>query len=478
MQYTIQVKNGGCYDVVVCGGGTAGTVAAIAAARQGARTLLIERTFTVGGMLTLGEAGITKFTEHCRDVEVYKREVLDVLGMDPRSVQVAGGIAHEYVLRMIREGGALGTHGDAGSYVFTDRCAAQWTLMDMLSEAGVEVMYDTRVCLACKEGNRLTGVVVLNKEGFLEIHGRCIIDATGDADVAAAAGVPFHKGVSEADLKEGCGNHLGEMQAMGTMFRVAGVDFQRLFDYLEEHPERFWQHEFGVMSLKNARQSYENGEMCVFRVRLDTPEKKMGTLMQIYNLPNRDGAILLGWRCGYEGDGLDARSLSRGQEACQKGARELTQLVKDTLPGFEQVRTVYVPDVGVRETRHIVGEHVLTGIETLTGVNFEDSIGCGGHPVDIHPIPPEVEHMDMNHWRFHIPYGILLPKNVDNLLVAGRCVSATRMASGCLRTTVQCMEMGEAAGVAAAMAVRDNTTPKKIDVQELRYTLEKNGGIL
>ena len=104
MEYNIVAKAGGKYDVIVCGGGTAGVAAAIAAARAGSKTLLLERTFTVGGMLTLGDAGITKFSEHCRDAQVYKAEVLDVLGTNPRSVQVAGGIPHEYVMRMMRPG--------------------------------------------------------------------------------------------------------------------------------------------------------------------------------------------------------------------------------------------------------------------------------------------------------------------------------------------------------------------------------------
>ena len=440
MEYNIVAKASGKYDVIVCGGGTAGVAAAIAAARAGSKTLLLERTFTVGGMLTLGDAGITKFSEHCRDAQVYKAEVLDVLGTNPRSVQVAGGIPHEYVMRMMRQGGALGTRGDAGSYVFTDRYCAQWTLMDMLQEAGVEVLYDTSVCLARMEGNTIRGVVAHNKEGFVEFLADCVIDATGDADVAAL------------------------------------VDYSRLYDYLEAHPERFWQHEFGVMTLENARQSHENGEMSVMRVVVDLPEGKTG-LLQVYNMPARDEAVLLGPYCGYEGDGLDGKSISRGQEALQRGVQKLMSVLKD-YPGFENARVMFVPDVGVRETRHIVGKYVMTGLDVVAGRDFADSIACGGHPVDVHPLPPEVEHMPMNHWRFHIPYRILVPETVENLLVAGRCVSATRMASGSLRTTVQCMATGEAAGLAAAMSAAAGISPAAIDVAALQERLKRAGAIL
>ena len=226
MRYEIEAKPFGSYDVVVCGGGTAGCFAAIAAARQGVKTLLIERSFTVGGMLTVGEAGITKFTEHCKDVNMYKNEVLDVLATEPKKVQVVGGIPHEYVKRMMDSGKALGTHGEAGSYVFTDKAAAQYTLIEMLDEAGVEVLYDTRVCLVDKDWEAIKAIVVCNKEGFCRIEAKVFIDATGDGDVAAFAGVPFNKGATEEEVRQGYATNPQEMQLFGVMFRVTGFDFE------------------------------------------------------------------------------------------------------------------------------------------------------------------------------------------------------------------------------------------------------------
>ncbi len=485
MKLTIETKDIGKYDVVVCGGGSAGVTAAIAAARQGARVLVTERTFTVGGMLTLGNAGITKFTEHCRDPEKYRREVLNTLaGDDPASVQVAGGIPHEYALRMIRSGVAVGTHGEAGSYVFPDRYAAQWTLLDMLSEAGVEVMYDTRVIGAETESGldsrpRVSAAALVNKEGFLSVRADCFIDATGDADLAAFAGVEFNKGATEADIAEGCGKTVGELMSFGTMFRVRGVDFPRLFDWLEANPASFHMQEFGIMPLADARAAWEAGQMSVFRIVLPESVGSGYRLMQVYNMPARDEAVFLGPFCGCKGDGLDAKSLSNGQNTLQLGVRRLIAALHELKgTGLENVRATFIPDVGVRETRHIAGEYVLTGLDVMTGRDFEDSIACGGHPIDISPIPSEVEHMDMDHWRFHIPYRILVPKGIDGLLVAGRSVSATRMASGSLRPTVQCMAMGEAAGVAAALSASGNLSPACVDTAELRRILRENGAII
>ena len=477
MKYTIEAKPYGEYDVVVCGGGTAGVCAAIAAAREGVKTLLIERSFTVGGMLTVGEAGITKFSEHCKDVDKYKKEVLDVLGTEPKKVQVVGGIAHEYVMRMLKNGKALGTNGDAGSYIFTDKAEAQWVLIQMLDEAGVEVLYDTRVCLVKKDGDTVTGVVVHNKEGFCEISAKQVIDTMGDADVAALAGVPFHKGACEDDIKEGFALEIGQLHGSGVMFRVSGIDFEKIIAFLEENPNRIWHHPFGNMSIENIRESYRKGDMVVFGINgIKTP---LGPRMvQIYNLPKKDEAILMNYvMCSHEGDGLNARSLSEGQNAVQKGVRDLCVLLRE-LPGFENLNITYVPDIGVRETRHIVGEYVINALDVLTGKDFPDSIACGGHPIDVYPQPAEVRDMDMNHWRFHMPYRIMLPKNAENLLVAGRSISATRGASGSIRPTAQCMALGEAAGVAAAMAVKGGLTPKTIDVKVLREKLVEKGAII
>ena len=138
MEYVIRAKTGKEYDVIVCGAGTAGVFAAIAAGRQGAKVLLVERSFHVGGMLTEGNAGITKFTlTYGRDIEKYKKLVTDVLATDPKSVQVAGGIPHEFCMRMIKSGGAAGTNGECGSYVFTERYAAEAMILDMLEETGL-----------------------------------------------------------------------------------------------------------------------------------------------------------------------------------------------------------------------------------------------------------------------------------------------------------------------------------------------------
>lgn len=475
--YSIQAVVGGSYDVIVCGGGTAGCIAAIAAARTGAKTLLVERSFAVGGMLTIGNAGITKYTVHYTNEQEYRDNVLRKLGEEPQSVQIAGGIPKEYVDRMIANGGAVATDGQAGSYVFADRYEAQWTMMDMLDEVGVQVLYDTKVCQAVMEDNKVTGVLVFNKSGFTEYAADCVIDATGDADVAVMAGADYVVGVTEEDIAEGCGAFVGQALHNGCMFRVRGVDMKRVLDYLNENPEKFIVHEFGVMMQDDVVDSTLRGDMAVYRMWLDLPD---GTKvpMQIYNAPASDEATLLPGNQKFVFDGVDAEAISKGQHGLWKNVRETLEHVKKTVPGFEHARMCFLPDIGIRETRRIEGDYRLTGQDMLDGMDFEDSIGCGGHPVDIKPLRQDILDHHYENWRFHMPYRIMLPKGIENLLVAGRSVSASRMASGSIRPTVQCMVLGEAAGTAAALSVQDGVTCRQVDIKKLREKLLENGAVL
>ena len=486
MNVTITAKRAKEYDVIVCGGGTAGIAAAIAAARQGASVLILERSFVIGGMLTEGNAGITKFTEHFRDAAEYKKEVLDVLATDPKKVQVVGGIAHELCMKLINAGEGSGTNGECGSYVFTNRYAAQIAILDMLDEAKVDVLYDTRVCCVQKEGDVLKSVIAVNKDGFVEFPAKCFIDTTGDADVAALSGAEVILGAGPNDLLECKGLELGHFQPMGVMYRVANVDYDALFAYLDTHPENYFPQVLAMMSYEDAKESYKKGDMVVLGLRMantdpETVEKMPHVDIQVYITPSHTEAILM--FCGtthhfFEGNGIDAATLTQAQNAMLRGTKESTDVMRSNFPGFENAIVSHVPVVGVRESRHIVGEYVMSISEVLSGKDFEDSIACGGHPVDTDSVPDEVREAAMHHWRCHVPYRVMLPKNVSHLLVAGRCISATRLACGTLRTTATCMAIGEAAGIAAAMAVKAGTSPKEIDVQLLRKILLNNGAII
>lgn len=486
MNFTMEAKEGKNYDVVVCGAGTAGVIAAISASRQGADVLLVERSFCIGGMLTDGNAGITKFTEHCKDPKAYKEEVTEKLKSEPEKVLVANGIPREFAKKLIETGAGLGTHGDCGSYIFTDSYKTQAILLDMLKEADVDVLYDTRVCHVTKEADSVKSVVVVNKDGFTDYSAKCFIDCTGDADVAALAGAEFVLGASETDVAEGGADRVGHMQPMGVMYRVGNINYERLFDYLEKNPDVFVMQTMGLLTLNEARENYNKKEMCVFNFYLDNPNPETAVKIpkfevQIYNTPTDGEAIVL--PCSddyhlYNGNGVDAKSLTEGQKKMIFASVEMTEILRKNIPGFEDAVCAHVPVVGVRETRHIVGKYTITTEDVMIGRDFEDSVACGGHHVDTDTVSDEIKNMEMNHWRFHVPYRTMVPKTVKNLLVSGRGVSASRMAFGAIRPTVTCMALGEAAGIAAAMCAKDNISPDEIDVKALRQKLLDAGAII
>ena len=473
----IHVDLGEYYDVIVCGGGTAGCAAAIASARGGAKTLLIERSFSVGGMLTIGNAGITKTTKHYSDHEDYRNKVTKMLKEHPEEVQLAGGIVKEYCHRMMDNGMAVGTDGQMGAYIFTDRYGSQFTMMDMLEEAGVQVLYDTKVCGVQMDGNAVTGVLTFNKSGFTEYPAKRVIDATGDGDVAVYAGAEFVMGVTEEDIAEGGGQFVGQVSKTGSMYRVRNVDFDKLLAYIKENPSYFRVQRFGIMTMEDVEEALQKGEMAVFSMRIPQPDgTELG--MQIYNAPAADEAIVMNFDQTVIIDGLDAIAISNGQQELFKQVRANFALLKEKVPGFENARFCFLPDIGIRETRRIKGDYYMTGKDLLDGVDFPDSIGCGGHPIDIKHLRADVESHSYKDWKCHIPYRIMLPKGIDNLLVAGRSVSASRMAIGSIRPTVQCMILGEAAGTAAALSVKEDVTCRQVDIQKLQAKLRENGAIL
>ena len=454
-------------DVLVAGGGTAGCVAAIAAARNGADVLLVERQGFLGGMLTAGNAGMTKYVVHEKSQAEY-REVLAQLEEDPASVQVIGGLPMEITQRLMDTGAGIGTYGAAGSYVFTAQDDFKFLLLTMMEAAGVRLLLHSLIVDVIKEGDSIQGVVVENKSGRQVLLAKTVVDATGDGDVAAKAGAPFVVGVAEGDLAAEAGTPLGTMQTMGVMFRMGNIDMERCFEHLLAHREQFVPQPFALLGLDEAYEAFKRGDMMTINIT------GIGHQFQIYNTPI---PRVFTFCCPHHhGNGLSADDLTQGEIAMMKEIRKRIGEMKASLPGFEEAYLLDCPEICVRETRHFRGEYVLNMGDILSQRAFPDTIGKGCHPVDIHPIPDSIKKFPLpHHWYFNMPYRSLLPKNVDNLLLAGRCISNTHEASGCTRPTVQCMVTGEAAGTAAAMCVVEGVTPLALDTDRLRQRLADQG---
>ena len=460
-------------DVLVCGAGTAGCVAAIAAARNGADVVLIERDHFLGGMMTEGNAGLTKYIVHGAD-ENRQAEIVRQLREDPAPVQLVGGIPLEITHRLLESGSAVGTNGTGASYVFTDSQEFKILLYEMMIEAGVQIVLHSMVCDVLSDGRVIDGVVTQTKTGRTAYLGDCVIDATGDGDVAALAGIPFVLGVGPEDaVYQQELAPLGQLQSMGSMFRIGGVDFDRYIAHLREHPEGFTIQRVAQMTYEEMLQAYEEGEMVIF---LGTTAS--GRKFQVYNYPH-PGVMIGCISIPGSRNGLDVDALTRAEYEVMLEARGLVADIRKSVPGFEGAFVLDTPRAGVRETRHVKGEYTLNIMDMLTIKEFEDTIGKGCHPVDIAPVPREVEEMGQRDaWYFNIPYRTLVASGCDNLLLAGRCTSATREAAGFLRPTVQCMVMGQAAGAAAAMLCRSGQAARDLDTAELRETLREQGVVL
>ena len=462
-------------DVVVCGGGTAGVTAALAAARGGAKTMLIETKGFLGGMLTGGNAGLTMYAKFSGRPAEHEAD-LRCLAEDPEKLRVAGGIPMEITRRLLAEHAALGNEGTAGAYLFTNSEVFKRVLVEMLEEAGVRIRFHTMVVDVVKSGRIVEGIVLESKSGREVVPARQFIDATGDGDVCVRAGAQYTVGVTKDDFCAAAGG-IGKRTPMGVMFKVGNVDFDRVFAFLGEHPEAFRKQSFARFSYEEALERWRRGEMATFMI---APPGGDPQGMQVYNLPDPGVATLLCWPGGFESDGCNADDLSQAECQMAKMIAHWMDCIRK-IPGFEKTFLLQVPEMGVRETRHIQGDYVLGLMDIYKQKDFEDCIGFGSHPVDTKPRPEWLRDPETSYpprWYFQIPFRALLVSGLQNLLVAGRCISATHEAFGCIRPTVQCMITGEAAGTAAALCVRGNVNPGKLDTKLLRQKLAENGVLL
>ena len=418
-------------DVLVVGGGPAGTAAALAAARGGARTLVVEQFNCLGGVATSrGHGHISRYSE----------------GGTER--QVVGGIADEIARRVVASGfGIRNPHG-----IWFEIEGLKLLLEEMAGEAGVDLLYHSFFCDTVVEDGKAVGAVVQNKGGRNVILAKRIIDCTGDGDVAFRAGCPFEKG-RESD---------GKCQPVTLMFTIGGVEWDKVAAWRKD----WWMKE----TWEKAQRA---GDM--------RPYQKV--IMGWWWTPTRPDQVGVNFTHVTHVDSTSAEDLTRATIEARKQACETIEVYRKYVPGMERCHIVSTPStVGIRESRRILGDAVLTEDDLKTQREFEDAICYGSFFVDIHCI--DGPGMDTTAWRppsgfkYQIPYRIMLPRGVENLLTAGRCVSCTHLALGSIRVMVTCIAMGEAAGTAAAMSLEGGVTPRGLDIARLRSRLRGHGAIL
>lgn len=418
-------------DVFVGGGGVAGVCAAVAAAREGASVLIAERHGFFGGSATAAAVG-------------------QFVGWGTASGRrVTRGMAHEIVERLVAAGGASGygwfvmSTGHRMDRVEYDTEILKAVFDEMIREAGVRVLFHASVAGVRRRDRTVETITLLTKGGMLEICPRTVIDASGDLDLMARAGVEF------LDLLPG-----DALQPATMMFRLGPIDFRR-FDAIDPAEKQ-----------RLSRLGVERGDLPREALHCS---RITGTDEGWFNVTR------------VTVDGTDPFGLSDAEMEGRRQALRAADFIIGHVPGCETARlTALAPQLGIRETRRIRGEYVLTVEDLRRGSDFPDTVCCGAYCVDIHPTDGaglRIERFGDDHF-YRIPYRCLVPANLDNALVAGRGLSATHEAHGAIRTMPQAMAIGQAAGCAAALAAARNAPMKAVDVARLRTGLTAAGAFL
>ena len=472
------------FDVVVVGGGTAGSIAAIAAARTGARTCLVEQSGYLGGTCH-ALANITPFH-------------------NARGEAVVGGLAQALVDRLVQRGGGRGhlpnPTGIGGSFTPVDPDAMKLCLLELAQEAGVDAWLHTVFVDARVESSTLQTVRVFNKSGMHELRARVFVDASGDADVSDAAGAAFEQDVPEAALNA------------TLLFRLAGVDTSAFIDDVRTSPQKivlladpYLREVKGldarhVMServrdiydcpyiyLANLVRDYiPRSDWAEWEIAgEDRPQwgllRPFGSRFSIMPVAHRDDVVTLN-ATSMTFDATQGGARSRAEVEGQRQMYVAVSVLRRYVPGFRDCFLQSVsPSVSVRASRRLRGEYMLTRADIEASRRFPDAIARGAYPMSVQsPQQPNVrQHLFVpDGGDSDIPYRCLVPESVDGLLVAGRCLSASREALGSARMGAQCMAYGHAAGVAAALAAVDRVPPRAVGVERLRNELRAQGAIV
>ncbi|WP_247887001.1 FAD-dependent oxidoreductase [Azospirillum sp. SYSU D00513] len=449
------LRAGRC-QVLVVGGGPAGMGAALGAAQAGADTILVERYGFLGGNATVALVmpWMSFYTQR-GSVAVVDNTKLMPQDHGPGEPVVGGALA-VYLGRLYANQGAIPPSPDTGFTVPFDPEILKVTAQQILDEAGVKVLLHAFASGILGDRGKPTGVVFETKSGPVVIEADTIVDCTGDGDIAALSGCDYEVGREEDGL----------VQPMTLMFRMSGFDHAGFSDYVRANPSQ-WRGVHGLWDL--VAKGTAAGDLNLTREDILFFATTHG--MEVALNCTRVTGVL----------GTDVFDLTRAEWESRRQAAEIAGFMKKHVPGFAESHICQTGvAVGVRETRRIVGEYRVTADDVLGAAKFEDAVARGTYPVDIHSPTGKgtvLKRVPSGEW-YELPFRCLVPKGVNNLLVAGRCISGSHEAHSSYRVTPTCMATGQAAGAACALAAMRRERPRDIHPGAIQRELLRQGALL
>lgn len=452
MRKTVKQK----FDVAVIGGGPGGLSSAIAAAREGANVILVERSAALGGAAATG---------------------LGILGyLDSHGRKSLGGLAQEFIDRLEKKHGAIGHYHCPVHNSITPIAPDMFKIVavEMCREAGVELLFNCELIDVKVERGRIVKAVVYGKCTFIEIEADIFVDGTGDGDMAYLAGAEYVSGQDDT----------GIMQPATLMFTVTGYDLNTFFDYIAKNPNECGIKEdyakgYNLDFFRSTKGHCFIGLNNLVRKAKDAGEFNIPRNQFIYIKTPDDVQLAINTVRIINIDASDPFQLSRGITEGYLQIQQLLNFMHKYVPGFENCHiTQIAPSLGVRETRHFIGKKRLCKEEMLDYKNTDDSIALCAYNIDIHS--GTADHIDLGILEkpFGIPYGCLVPMSVDGLVLTGRTISVDSTVFGAARVMGPIIATGEAAGIAAAICVKRNISPANVPVADIRAVLIKNGAVL
>jgi hypothetical protein len=444
-------------DVLVVGGGPAGISAALAAAREGVDTMLVERYGCFGGVITQTMVGTIAWYRYAKTVDAggIGLEFEQRAKEQGATINIIGNVKNKEMLATLEEEGLI-VNGEP-TYEVLDTEKFKFLIDELIQEVGVKPVLHCYVTDVIMDDNKLFGVITESKSGRQAILAKRIIDATGDADIAFHAGVPFRK------------NPKNELMEVTVNYGCSGINIGKFLMYIYLNPGKIG--DWGETQDKNAFSTYLVEPFNKAREAGEIPED---VNIESYWTNYTDAGEITsfnGIHMHYI-DPTDVWDLTKAEIMGRQRVTWAVNALKKYTPGFKKARLRTIgSSIGIRESRKIIGEYEITENDVRNQARFEDSIGICPEFIDGYGIAI----MPKTGRYFQVPYRIMVPKKVENLLVAGRCVAGDKISHAATRQMCCCFVTGQAAGVTAAISIKDRTPFRYVDISTVQTVLKKQG---